>query len=399
MWACLQRCLTFEDPASRWQRIEGLVRKQLADQNAKTKDQPPLTLAEQDRLFATIYGLRSSAVAEPEYAEAARMLNVMLALADIDRFTDIAFDSWNVHVPAEANKKESGDFSDEPADQALLELAKQLELTVAEQLWLRHSCRAAPDWTVLMVPGPWSTDARAEFLVNQLRRLKPLKMEAAGFLQGKQLFDAALKRERGDLPGSFLPELILLVEGETEMILLPHFAYLLGRDFSSMGVMVVSSGGGKQVARKYFELRDVVAMPIVLVTDADAGDEVEVAAESLRENDRLHVWKDGEIEDTLSTEILVQQLNNFLQASGAPGYVAATEFPQGQRRTAILNRLWRARGLGNFDKIGFAEVVAANLREKEQVPADVAVAIATVQKLLQDEQKKPSARKVRQASN
>jgi hypothetical protein len=131
-----------------------------------------------------------------------------------------------------------------------------------------------------------------------------------------------------------------------------------------------------------------VTLPMVLLTDADAGEEVEVAAESLRENDRLHVWKDGEIEDTLDTDTLVQQLNTFLQTSGAPGYVSSNDFPQGHRRTVILNRLWRARGLGNFDKIGFAEVVAGNLREKGQVPKDVMRAIELVQKLLQFERQK-----------
>lgn len=398
MWACLQRCLTFEDPSSRWQRLEGLVRKQIADQNSKTRDQSPLTLAQQDSLFASIYGLRGASIANPALADAAVMLNVVLALEDAQRFTQIAFDSWNVALPAEENSKGARveKAFEHPADQAIVELAKTLELTYAQQLWLRHSCASSPDWTILTTSGPWSGDARSDFLIRQLTRFKSSKMDAGGFLQAKQLFDAALKRERGELPGGFLPELILLVEGETEMILLPHFAYLLGRDFSASGVMVVSSGGGKQVARRYFEMRDIVALPIVLVTDADAGEEVDVAAESLRENDRLHIWKNGEIEDTLGTDVLVQQLNNFLQASGAPGYVGASDFPAGQRRTTILNRLWRARGLGNFDKIGFAEVVAANLREKEQVPPDVVTAISTVQTLLREQN--PSARNERRAS-
>ena len=387
MWACLQRCLTFEDPASKWQRFDGLIRKQATEQNAKNREPAALTFSEQDWLFASIFGLSREQVADTDFADAAIMVNVMIALADVERFTDIAFDSWNVALPADG-PKEPRRFSEHPADAAIVELAKKLNLTYAQQLWLRHSIRSSPDWTVLLKSGPWTGDARADFVAQQVRRFKPLKLDTAGFLQAKQMFDATLKSERPELPGGFLPDLLLLVEGETEMILLPHFAYLLGRDFSALGVMVVSAGGGKQVARRYFEMRDVVSLPIVLVTDADAGEEVEVAAESLRENDRLHIWKDGEIEDTFGTETLVQQLNNFLQASGAPGYVGATDFPAGQRRTVILNRLWRARGLGNFDKIGFAEVVAAHLRDKEQVPADVVGAISKVQSLLQAEQQR-----------
>jgi len=392
IWACLQRCLIFEDPAARFERLQGLVRKQVGDQLLKVRDLPALPLPYQDYLFSSIYGANGDKGAYPEFQSAGVLLNVVLALADIARFSLIAFDSWKVSVPTDSNVKEmSRMFPRQVDDPAISELAAKLSLSSAQQLWLQHARRAIPDWSILMTNGPWTGDARSEFLVTQLKGLSPLPLDADGFLKAKQLFEPALAKYRGELPGGFLPNLLLLVEGETESILLPHFAYLLGCDFSAMGVMLVSAGGGKQVARKYFELRDVVELPIVLFTDADAGEEVDVAAEALRENDRLHIWKDGEIEDTLETEILVQQLNNFLQTAGAPGYVSSKEFPAGQRRTVILNRLWRARGLGNFDKIGFAEVVAANLRDKNQVPKDVVKAINTIQQVLQCKKGKPPA--------
>jgi hypothetical protein len=383
MWACLQRCLFFEDPGARWERLQGLVGKQVEGQALKVRDLPSLPLPYQDYLFSSIYGLNGNTDAQPEMVKAATLLNVVLALEEIERFTEIAFDSWKVSVPTDGNVKEMVRmFPRQGDDPAISELATRLSLAPAQELWLQHCRRAVPDWTLLLTPGPWSPDARAEFIQIQLKRMSVFPLDVNGYLQAKKQFAPGLKEHRAELPGGFLPKLILLVEGETESILLPHFAYLLGHDFSAMGVMVVSAGGGKQVARRYFELRDVVELPIVMLTDADAGEEIEVAAEALREHDRLHIWKDGEIEDTLETEILVQQVNNFLQVSGAPGYVSINDFPAEHRRTTILNRIWRARGLGNFDKIGFAEVVATHVRERAQVPRDIVKAIETVQKLL-----------------
>jgi hypothetical protein len=239
-----------------------------------------------------------------------------------------------------------------------------------------------PDWTVITTVGPWASDSRVPFLNAQMRKMKELAPDVTGYLSARSTFVKALERQRQELTGAFQPNLILLVEGETETILLSHFARLLGHNFSSMGVMIVSCGGAKQVARRYFELRDVVTLPVVLVVDDDAGEEIEVAAESLRDSDRLHIWKAGELEDTLETHVLVHQLNMFLQSAGAGGSVSHNDFPPGERRTAILNKLWRARGLGNFDKIGFAELMSTHIRDKTDVPQDVVKGINAIAEAL-----------------
>lgn len=398
LWACLQRCLAFEDPGSRWERLQNLIRKQINGDLLKTRDVPGLPLPFQDHLFTVIYGKHANG-SEPNHSDKlptgpSVVLNVVLALEDIQRFTEIAFESWKVSIPADGTTKEIARlFPRDSDDPAIAGLARRLGLSSAQEMWLQHARRAVPDWQVLGTPGPWSSDPRTVFLTAQLKKLSKLETDVDGYLQAKALFEPQLEKSRDELPGNFLPHLILLVEGETESILLPHFANLLGFDFGRMGIMLVSAGGGKQVARKYFELRDVVSLPIVLFTDADAGEEIEVAAEALREHDRLHIWKEGEIEDTLDRDTLVQQLNTFLQTSGAPGYVSTADFPDGHRRTAILNRLWRARGLGNFDKIGFAEVVAANLRERGQVPRDVVAALNMVRQVLEQTTSKQQANK------
>lgn len=330
-----------------------------------------------------IYGFNGEMTYSPEEMSASAMLNVVLALEDTERFTEIAFESWRISLPNTSDKELARAFSKQGDDPEIAILGRRLDLSPAKVAWLQHAARAVPNWTVLMTPGPWQSDSRVPFLTAQFKKMMELPADASGYIAAHTAFIKAMERQRQDLPGGFLPDLMLLVEGETETILLPHFGKLLGYDFSTMGVLSVSCGGAKQVARRYFEVRDVVTLPVVLFVDADAGEEIEVAAESLRDFDRLHIWSEGEFEDTLDTHVLVQQLNTFLQTSGAPGgSVSLADFPAGQRRTVILNKLWRARGLGNFDKVGFADLMSANVRDKSHVPRDVVKAVSSMRTAL-----------------
>ncbi len=379
VWACFQRCLAFEDPQARWERLQNLVAKQLHDDALKVRDMPTLALEYQDHLFVSLYGSNGTNAAEAEYSNASILLNVALALEDFDNFTQISFDSWKISLSDSRPKEIAKLFPKLLDDSAVTELSLALGLTEAQHLWLQHARRAVPNWAALFSHGLWSADVRMPFVCKLLSEFRDLPLSAQSYLAARTSLRSLLAENRAQLPGNFLPQLILVVEGETESILLPHFANLLGQNFSRMGVMLLAAGGAKQVARRYFELRDVVTLPMVLCVDADAGEEIEVASEALRDSDRLHVWKDGEIEDTLETPVLVQQLNAFLQTSGGPGSVSLNDFPDGQKRTVLLNKLWRARGLGNFDKIGFAEVIAANLKDRAEVPPDVVRALKVLQ--------------------
>lgn len=330
----------------------------------------------------SLYGFNGKDVGEVEFGKASVVLNMVLAMQDLENFAPIAFDSWKISLNREIPKEVAKLFPKLSPDKEVTALAGDLSLGESQHQWLQHARRAVPNWALLFNSGPWHGDARVIFLTRQLEAFRDIELTAQGYQRAFDLFRQSLKEQRGELPGNFLPRLILLVEGETESILLPHFADLLGHNFSEMGVMLLSAGGARQVARRYFELRDVVTLPMVLCVDADAGEEIEVASEALRDTDRLHIWKQGEIEDTLETPVLVQQLNAFLQSTGGPGSISPTDFPEGHRRTVLLNRLWRARGLGNFDKIGFAEIIAANLKDKTQVPPDVVRAIGVLREVL-----------------
>jgi hypothetical protein len=162
-----------------------------------------------------------------------------------------------------------------------------------------------------------------------------------------------------------LPNFVLLVEGPTEVLLLPRFAALLDFNFSGAGAMVVPAGGANQVAKNYLYLREVLRLPIFVLLDRDAEEQNEILQSSLRDDDRLHVLADGEIEDVLTTDAFVPLLNKYIHS--LPMVVSDTlsirdeEFASALPRTRILDRLWKERNLGKFDKLGFAKFVSGEL--------------------------------------
>jgi hypothetical protein len=177
-----------------------------------------------------------------------------------------------------------------------------------------------------------------------------------------RFFHKSLKQWQTKLPGHFLPDLIVLVEGPTEIILLPLLALRLGIDLNALGAMLIAAGGANQVAKKYVQLRETVAIPIFCLLDHDAEQQRSLIASQLRPEDHLYTLKEGEIEDLIRIDSFVPLINRYLATVqyGASGLkpVEESDFEPGLSRTAVLEKLWRQRNLGKFDKVGFAKFIA-----------------------------------------
>lgn len=170
---------------------------------------------------------------------------------------------------------------------------------------------------------------------------------------------------------SLRPSLIVLVEGQSELIVLPHFARLKGDPLESMGALVIASGGAKQVVRRYLTMKDVLSIPIVCVFDGDAEDSSVVIEEALRECDGLFCLEASELEDCYSYEQLLKILNLQLLEIGQPISCEPFDIPREGPRKNALNKLFRNRGLGNFDKIAFAKSTVDLALCKEDVPQEM----------------------------
>jgi predicted ATP-dependent endonuclease of OLD family len=168
-------------------------------------------------------------------------------------------------------------------------------------------------------------------------------------------------------------KVVILVEGLTEQILLPCLARACGFDLKAMGAMIIPAGGAKKLARQYLRLKERINLPIFCLFDRDAQSWAAKVSSALRPCDHVHVLADGEIEDLMQLDFFVNQLNNYLTAdclNDSNRLVAASDFSSAQRRTSILDQIWRQRQLGKFEKVKFAQFISSTLCSREAISAD-----------------------------
>lgn len=367
LWSLLSRILTFDDPASKSQQLRKAVRKQL-DKKAPFDTLP---LEERAYVFTKIF-------AGGKYAryDAERLVSFNLAFEDLQRFNKLSFEPW---AQLEAGKT--------PSPTGLLARA---DLSAAENLWLASSVLNTPNWSQLADDGPWNDDLRAQFIAFYIEHAA---MELTGadnadddsfFEKGRWLWQELLDSRRSTLPGSFLPNIIVLVEGQTEALVLPTFADLLGINFNEAAVHIEACGGAKQVVKQYLNLKELTVLPVLCVLDADVSEAAEIINDSLRDQDRMLTLDAGEMEDSFSMPAFHRLVNVYLKENGCLESIDYSELKDsGAERLDTLDRLFRIRGLGNFDKIGFAEVVAKNLN-KPDVPDDGKRIIAVIKEIHND---------------
>lgn len=375
------RQLAFEEPASRFARM----RKTVAKQCAKNPDTKPilrsiesnyLTLA---KTFGQIFGPQN--VEEPSLSQ---ILSLAIALDDLRVFSETALTIWYQqyqHITEEVQLSAKM--------QALLELLGQ-GCSRAAQAWLRACLLATIDWRFSEWESLNQTEKKEDLervlLVQEIFRELKADALASGHaalpllpveVLADKVYECAKK-----LAGKLRPNLLLLVEGQTEAIVLPHFARLSGLSFSQLGVEVIASGGAKQVARRYLTIKDTVRLPIVCVLDGDAEHSAELIEDALRDCDQLVSLAVVELEDSYSYEQLLYLLQEHLARFGQTLSQCEFALPESGRRKDALNKIYRDRGLGDFDKIGFANEVVASCKKSTDVPLEMAIVLDAVRMTL-----------------
>ncbi len=206
-------------------------------------------------------------------------------------------------------------------------------------------------------------------------------------LKNKIDYEAALEIFNGDLPNNlkwlksltkdenqvnnrekfalkFPIEKVVLVEGITEEILLPKFAKLCGCDFDKRGINLISAGGKNQVVRIFYQLADVLKLPIFVLLDNDAESNFEEIKPKLRKGDKVYVLQNGEFEDVLPLNLIKRTLNQMLKNFAS---VSIDELRKDMPMTKILHEILKEKGL-EFKKAEFAALVDENITEKDISP-------------------------------
>lgn len=184
---------------------------------------------------------------------------------------------------------------------------------------------------------------------------------------------------RAQLAPDFLPEKLLIVEGQTEAILIPLFARLSDFDLSEQRILLLSGGGANQVAKRFLTYREATKLPIASLLDGDAESQYEIIEQHMQLSDLLISLPSGEFEDTFEISKFVQLLNRYLQSMTGVNAPSLVEFEPlkkdlfsiSQKRTQVLNKIWREKSLGNFDKVEFADFVAQTIKSKDEIPKDL----------------------------
>ena len=171
----------------------------------------------------------------------------------------------------------------------------------------------------------------------------------------------------------FPVEKVVIVEGVTEETLLPEFARLCGYDFDKNGVYILSAGGKNQVVKLFYQLSDTLKLPIFVLMDIDAQENYEEIKPKLRKSDKVHILKCGEFEDALPIKLIERTLKEELKN------ISITEpLTRETKMVKVLEEVFKHRGLHEFKKAEFAQMVKENLRSEEDVSSEIKELISEI---------------------
>lgn len=173
-------------------------------------------------------------------------------------------------------------------------------------------------------------------------------------------------------------KVICLVEGITEEILLPVFASLLGFDFNQNGIQLIAAGGKNQVVKMYYKLSQELKLPIFVLLDHDAKENIEQIAPKLRKNDKIHLVSCGEFEDLLPKSLIIRTVNehfkNFLD-------ITNEDLESDSGAVKVLEEIFKTKGLHEFKKAEFAKLVKENIVSENDISAEIRMIIEEISTL------------------
>lgn len=179
---------------------------------------------------------------------------------------------------------------------------------------------------------------------------------------------ANIEKERHEKSLRFPIEKVVIAEGATEETLLPEFAKKCGYDFDKEGIYILSAGGKNQVVKLYYQLVESLKLPIFVLLDKDAKENLEEIKPKLRPFDKIHLLACGEFEDLLPLELVKRtldyQLNNI-------SIIEEEMLNATEPRVKILEEVFKTRGLHEFKKVEFAQMVKKNIKTESDISPEI----------------------------
>lgn len=161
---------------------------------------------------------------------------------------------------------------------------------------------------------------------------------------------------------------VILCEGITEEILLPVFAKICGYNFAEHGIYVISAGGKNQVVKYFYNFAECLKIPIYVLLDNDANENLSEIRPKLRKFDRIHLLKSGEFEDLLLDSLIIKTLNYAVENISL---IPVEDLKNADSKVEFLEEFFRHRGMHEFKKAEFARLVKENIKDITDVSNEI----------------------------
>ena len=177
-----------------------------------------------------------------------------------------------------------------------------------------------------------------------------------------------IRKSRFDNSLRFPVEKVVIAEGATEETLLPEFAKRCGYDFDKEGIYILSAGGKNQVVKLYYQLVESLKLPIFVLLDKDAKENLKKIQPRLRDIDKIHLLDCGEFEDLLPIKLVERTLDYELKNISM---LEKEKLNEDIPRVKFLEEVFKTRGMHEFKKVEFAQMVKKNIKHEEDISPEV----------------------------
>ena len=172
--------------------------------------------------------------------------------------------------------------------------------------------------------------------------------------------------------------LVVIVEGITEEILLPQFSKVLGLDFLAHGIKILPAGGKNQVVKLYYSLSEELRLPIFVLLDKDAVENVNLINRKLRDEDRVHLLNSGEFEDLLPLNLILKTINSHLKNFAS---ISIKDLEKDEPMVKILEEIFKCCGIHEFKKAEFAHLVQNQIKSTADISEEINCIIKSLQEM------------------
>ena len=187
-----------------------------------------------------------------------------------------------------------------------------------------------------------------------------------------------IKSARENLSLTYPVEVLVIVEGATEEILLPEFGKICGFDFAQKGVYIMSAGGKNQVVKLYYKMAAALKIPIFILLDKDGYENSLEIKRKIQKKDKIHLLECGEFEDLFPKALIERTLKDefknvsLMEESGLNNTESTVKF---------LEEIHKNRGMHEFKKVEFAQSISNHLKSSDDISPEILDIIAEIRLL------------------